>query len=406
MEIDEKNEKEIKKEVSTTLVVVKPPSLDVSKLRKFIKNEYVTISHMMGICKVQSPSGKEQAMIDFLKNRLDRIYGVYYEIDVHGNILITKGNVGAGEYYPCIVAHMDRVHGIKQDYKIVQGNLKGTTTKVMWAKAYNEKSKSFTDVGGVGDDANGIYIVLEALKNIDVLKAAFFVEEEVGCKGSKAVDMEFFSDCGYILQGDRKGSSDLILDYISSDVVSKEFTDKCKPIFEHYNFKKASGSFTDVMELADRQVGICVFNFSVGYYNAHTDLEYTVVNELINSTEFALNLITYLGNNKFAHKYEKYKYSYDYSKYNYSSHRGSKNWEDWDDYYGYGWEDSRPYKKKCTCSDTHLLSDTFSLKCGLCNPIIAYKSTEFCSCGTLLTERRHNFVCNVCSEIYMKENIK
>lgn len=255
-------------------------------------------------------------------------------------------------------------------------------------------------------DGAGIYIVLEALKRIDVMKAAFFVEEEVGCIGSGAVDLTFFSDCGYIIQGDRKGSGDLILDYLNSEICSKEFLTKCEPLFKHYGFKKTWGSFTDALELSSRGVGVCTFNFSVGYYNPHTDIEYTVIKELINSTEFAINLVNYLGKVKYPHVFEKKTYS----SYTPGKYKGRGSYNDWDDdysaYFGYGYEDydyRKSKKLKCSCSDTHLLTDTFDLDCLVCNPEIKTNSVIFCECGGRLQDRKFNYKCPVCLEVYMKQ---
>lgn len=153
MEI-EKNEqnKSSGEEIPTTLVVVKDEdSFDASKLKKYIINEYVAISHMTGVFKIQSPSRNEVAMVEFLKRKLNNIEGVFYEIDTKGNILVSKGVIGAGEYYPCIVAHMDKVHGMKENYRISKGTLKGTTTDVLYAESYDKVSKKFTRCGGVGD---------------------------------------------------------------------------------------------------------------------------------------------------------------------------------------------------------------------------------------------------------------
>lgn len=395
----ESKSNELAKESSLVVVENK---LDFEPI-KFVKDRERAISNMVSIFSIQSPSGKEYMMKAFILGKLKAMH-VSYTVDPMGNILVTKGNIEEGEYYPCIVAHMGTVHDFKKDYKVVHGNLKGKKEEILWSSCLDKATGKIEDCGGCGDDGGGIFVALEALKNLDVIKIAFFVQEEVGCIGSKHVSLDFFKDVGYIIQGDRKGSGDLILDYFYSEVVSKEFKDKCSPLFKNYGFKAANGSFTDVMELAERGVGVCVFNFSVGYYNAHSDDEYTIIDELINSTEFALNLLTYLGKNRFEHKYDKYNYGSKYSNY----------YGRYDSMYGYGWEDDYSYDNPaydkvedeediCTCSlqDSHL--HTIDPECDICNPVWIDKLDSFCiDCGSQLEERAHTINCPLCKKIKLK----
>jgi len=112
----------------------------------------------------------------------------------------------------------------------------------------------------------------------------FFSNEEVGRIGSSKVDMEFFSDCGFLLQGDRRGSGDIICD----SICSKDFLDLLELVGASFGYSKGIGSYTDVTKLSERNVGVSCANLSIGYYNAHMDSEYTIWEELLNARYYIL----------------------------------------------------------------------------------------------------------------------
>ena len=66
-------------------------------------------------------------------------------------------------------------------------------------KAYNDNGEP-TGIGG--DDKAGVFACLSLLEGLDDLKVAFFVSEEIGCKGSLNADPEFFKNVGYAIQFD------------------------------------------------------------------------------------------------------------------------------------------------------------------------------------------------------------
>ena len=226
---------------------------------------------------IHSPSGNEKKMRKFLRKQAIECGATSVETDKHGNLLIVKG---VSDTYPCLAAHIDQVQkNHSKDFKVVEidGDVIGWS-----AKCHSQQ--------GLGaDDKNGIFICLELLKKFDVMKVAFFVGEEVGCKGSGAVDLEFFKDCRFIIEPDRKDSSDLITSMFCGDVCSVEFADAIG--FKDYGYEHEQGSITDVGELVDRGVGISCLNLSCGYYDAHTDHEYTVLSELENCLNFVKHIV-------------------------------------------------------------------------------------------------------------------
>ncbi len=118
--------------------------------------------------------------------------------DRYGNLYAVKGK---SETYPCVVSHLDQVQRIRsKDFKAIE------TRDIIFGY-----SPSNHQIEGPGcDDKNGIFIALEALKKYECLKAVFFREEEIGCRGSSHAEMEFFKDCRFVIQCDRRGNSDLI----------------------------------------------------------------------------------------------------------------------------------------------------------------------------------------------------
>ena len=97
-----------------------------------------------------------------------------------GNIYLTKGRA---EVFPCIVAHMDTVHAITGE-SITPVTIEGRVTGM------HASTMQQTGIGG--DDKCGLYCALEIMGKLPACKAAFFVDEEVGCLGSSAADMDFF----------------------------------------------------------------------------------------------------------------------------------------------------------------------------------------------------------------------
>ena len=227
---------------------------------------------------IHSESGNEKRMRRFIRKYIRENCGnVEMVTDSYGNMLCTKGD---SKTYPCLASHMDQVqHNHSKDFEVMCNGDRcfGFSWKTM-------------EMQGLGaDDKNGIYICLECLKRFDVLKVAFFVGEEVGCQGSKVVDLDFFSDCRFIIEPDRRGSSDLITSMFCGEVCSEDFIKAIGA--EAYGYKPERGSITDVGELTEREVGISCLNLSCGYYEAHSDEEYTVLSELQNCLEFVMHII-------------------------------------------------------------------------------------------------------------------
>jgi len=246
------------------------------------------------ILAIQTESFNCGRMQEFLIRHLQQS-GADVLQDKAGNIYATKGK---SDTYPCLVAHMDTVHSIHDDGFIVPVEINGLITGI------NPSTMEQTGIGG--DDKCGIYAALYCLSKLKSAKAVFFVDEEVGCIGSSDCWMEFFSDCRFVLQADRKGNSDWVND-ISGPLGSAEFQDAVSPYLKKWKYKPCDGLMTDVEALRDGGIGISVANMSAGYYNPHRDTEFICIEDLDNVSAMMLSICTHVTD-VFPFKYQRPKY--------------------------------------------------------------------------------------------------
>lgn len=262
---------------------------------------------------IHSESGMEKKMRKFLRKQAKACGATSVETDRYGNLLIVKGE---SDTYPCLAAHMDQVQRAhSKDFRVIEieGDVLG------WSP------KSHGQQGLGADDKNGLFICLELLKRFDVMKVAFFVEEECGGHGSDSVDLDFFKDCRFVIEPDRKGNSDLITSMCCGDVCSKDFIDAIG--YKTFGYHEDRGTFTDVANLVERGVGISCLNLSCGYYHAHTDEEITVLSHLENCMNFVAHIVENCT--------DVYPFKYERPLYNYGSGYGR--------YGGYGWYGGKSY---------------------------------------------------------------
>jgi len=231
------------------------------------------------ILSIQTYSGKEWRMFAFIVRECKRL-GVDVTQDKYGNLYITKG---VSRTYPCIVAHMDSVHQIGSDLSIIEHN--GMLT------GFNYNTMQQTGIGG--DDKVGIYIALKCLERYDHIKLAFFVDEERGCIGSGKACMDFFKDCRFVLQADRRGNKDFVVNASGTKLSSKAFKKAVGPILDEFGYSFSDGMMTDVMMLKQKGLGVSCANVSCGYYRPHADDEYVVVSDVENCLGL---FITFINN--------------------------------------------------------------------------------------------------------------
>lgn len=233
-----------------------------------------TILH--SLLSIESESGDCAAMAEFL-TAYCQSQGLAVTQDDMGNLYVTKGDAAA---FPCIVAHIDTVHAITGD-GILPVYIGDNVTGI------NPVTMEQTGIGG--DDKCGIYAALHCLANLPACKAAFFVDEEIGCIGSGAAEMSFFKDCRFILQADRRGNADFVTD-ISGPLSSDRFQRDVKPLLTSHGFRFSHGAMSDVMALRDNGCGIACANISAGYYQPHQACEYIHLPDLLKTCRLMLDI--------------------------------------------------------------------------------------------------------------------
>lgn len=266
------------------------------------------------LLKVQSSTKNEHAMVGYIVKRL-LLMKLNYSFDAAGNILVIKGE---SKCYPCIVAHMDTVHEILDDFK-VKIKLSGDRERAI-AHSGNKQ------VGVGGDDKCGLYAVFYMLERVHNIKAVFFTQEEGGMIGSNNISHDFFNDVGYIIQLDRWGRGDFIDVYCGESTVSPAYKKKAAPIMERHGYNSVEGLITDSISLWDSEIGISCVNVSCGYYQHHSASESIDLNEMYNSLLFTFDLIIALGEERYESvpdinsRYKKY--------YRYGEHTSYDEWFD------------------------------------------------------------------------------
>ena len=257
------------------------------------------------ILQIQSVSYNQVLMLQKIKLELKKMKNVsFYEHK--GNIYATKLSYKT-DFVPCIVSHMDTVHAITSDLSCLQvaNNITG----------FNRLTMKQTGVGG--DDKVGIFICLESLKYLDNCKVVFFCNEEIGCIGSYNAKMKFFENCSFVLQCDRKGNKDFVINASGVELSSDEFQNTIISTLQSFGYGFSDGGMTDVMALKENGLNICTANISCGYYNPHQSCEYVNIIDVENCKNMVFELFNKFGNIQFLHtekpkpKPKPYKYKFD-----------------------------------------------------------------------------------------------
>lgn len=189
--------------------------------------------------------------------------------ETHSDITVADGFVFAKGTFPVLlVAHLDTVH--KKLPKVI---------------VYDEEHGEMSSPNGIGgDDRCGVFMVLEVVKKFNC-SVLFCEDEEVGGVGARkfiktdlAKELEF----NYAIEFDRKGKNDAVFYSCDND----EFEDFVTKEF----YKTAYGSFSDISVVAPF-LKCAAVNLSCGYYNAHTEKEYVVITEMLESMNAACRML-------------------------------------------------------------------------------------------------------------------
>jgi len=249
----------------------------------------VNLKLLKDLYLINHPSGSENSMISFILNYCYKIPKLSFELDHYNNLFITK-NTTNPEHYPCVVAHLDSVHNILSERKIINNN--GIISSIL--------TKTKTNCGLNADDCNGILVALQLLEVLPNLKVCFTVEEEIGGVGANETkfNTKFFENVNYLVQADRRGSSDLI--YYTNGLIcaSSDFIADISELMEKYKYELVEGVFTDI-GIMSNELGISGINVSCGYYNEHTSKEICKLSELENCLNFIYEIIKTVPDKKY-----------------------------------------------------------------------------------------------------------
>jgi di/tripeptidase len=252
-------------------------------------------------------------------------------VDDKGNLYLTKGETDDEDvFYPCVVAHMDTVHSIQS--ALVDKDLRLDIVESVYERdediqqtILTAKLPGTTTKAGIGgDDKCGVAVCLEMLEEFHLIKAVFFVEEEIGMLGSKEADEGFFKDVGYAIQFD--APSDNWISEVCSGVrlFDGEFKGLITETLSDNGYTSFSNDpFTDVNQLAQK-FDFCCLNLGCGYHRQHTVDEYVVVEEVENSVKAGINLIKKLGFGFYQHNKPKPTIN------EFNTGGSSAPWYDWD----------------------------------------------------------------------------
>lgn len=236
---------------------------------------------LLDTLRVQTVSYKQGKMLTYIKDTVRNIDGCRIEQDGEKNIYVTKGEA---DLYPCIVAHTDTVHD-----RIPDANFKIYEDKNI---LFSIDTRSYKRTGIGGDDKVGVYIALRMLMEQDVCKAAFFVDEEVGCVGSSKADLSFFKDVNMAMQADRKNVREITSSIGGLEMYGKRFQEDIADIIISDNFIEVDGGLTDVKQLASALDKIPMFNAACGYYKPHTCDEYVNMVDVEDTFQFMSAVLT------------------------------------------------------------------------------------------------------------------
>jgi tripeptide aminopeptidase len=255
-----------------------------------IKNR-IDVKALTSVLSVQTKTFHDENMIAYIRNELKSM-DVTVQEDNYGNIYVIKGKA---KTYTCIVAHTDTVHDILPNITIYRSN--------DTIFAFDPVNRTQFGIGG--DDKVGVYITLQLLKDLPVMKAVFFRDEECGCRGSSYSILnhkEWYEDCGFVMMSDRRGNSDIITVSAGIIIASQEFLETCDPIFDKYNYKDAIGICTDVDILTLNGIGISTVNFSSGYHSPHSSREIVSITDVNRCYNLMYDILVEHGDKTF--KYE------------------------------------------------------------------------------------------------------
>ena len=297
------NSQEKKKEVATSEttnvdeknLAKNSPTQEDTKKEDAIDLKFIKESLAYDIMSTPTVSSHEYRLITYIilwARRND----IKYEFDEYGNIYLTKGQLNEGEFYPCVTSHLDTV----QSEQLVWAQV-GLPLEIKTKVNVNGKHEWHVEGMGIGADCkSGVVIALSLFDHFDKIKACFFREEEIGCKGSNNLVKEWFDNVGYVIGWDSPELNRAAWSCSGVQLFDKKFfTEEIQEICKEHGLTKFNAEpFTDVKIIREKTDIICM-NFGNGGYNAHMPSEYCVVEEMDHACGMGIDIIKKLGTKQY-----------------------------------------------------------------------------------------------------------
>jgi putative aminopeptidase FrvX len=242
--------------------------------------EHIDRGFLTQLYQAYAPSRFEGEMIAIVKQKLDAA-NIKYMTNKCGNIY-SFANPGR----PMLSAHLDQVPFFrpKKSREIEFVELKDGDIAAVGVSRLN--------LGA--DDKNGVYIILKILETRPNLNFCFSVCEEVPATGIGKIPFkahqEELAEIPYCLVLDRKGKGDIICAQNNYGV--KKLEDDLAQVGTSFGYRPDRGMLSDADYLS---TFVSCANLSVGYYNAHSEQEFTKLAELANAKKYVESVIDSLN---------------------------------------------------------------------------------------------------------------
>ena len=247
------------------------------------------------ILKIPTYSGREDMLVDKIEDFCLSNKLVYHK-DHKNNLYVVKGDA---EYYPCVVSHTDTVHNDQENLISENENLE-ILSKSFDGLTFLTALNNGVESGIGGDDKCGVWICLNLLQKLENIKCAFFTEEEVGMKGSRECDVDFFKNVGYALQFDAPTDNWFSKSCSGFNLWTENFFQKVEPLLKEYGVDNISKDpFTDVVQLR-KKFDFCCSVLPTGYYNQHSAHEYVIKEHTQKCLKLGFDFLNTLGFDKYA----------------------------------------------------------------------------------------------------------
>lgn len=251
-------------------------------------------SFIYDVMSIPTYTNNEFQLVGWIEQWADQ-RGIGHERDAFGNLYLTKGSISEGEYYPCLTSHLDTVQRPQEAFANEGRRLDIITEKT--SNGHRLRCDGF----GIGADCkSGVAICLAIIEQAEAAKCCFFVQEEAGCLGSKAMDAHQLDAVGYVLGFDSPEHNRAAWSCCGTPLFDGKFFKNClRDICANYGLTNFySEPPTDVMVIRQK-TNIACTNFGNGGYKPHSPWEYCIAEEMDLAAQMGLALVKQLGKQRF-----------------------------------------------------------------------------------------------------------